>query len=207
MGNAHQLFQPLCLTVYLGGRCQLDCCYCYARNDRPQESDFNFQAFQNALAFVAHNCRIHGVPVILVFHGANEPLLYKKNIDFLIEVAQQELSRSNLELFLACTTNGVAPLSVIEWALMAFDHITLSWDGPSKIQDNNRPFKNGKGSSRMLERTADVLKGGKCLVSARATVTRDYCRNLHEIVEYFHQQGIPRVVFSQYIRIVVLFFS
>jgi len=192
--TVHDEYQPLCLMVYLGGRCRLSCLYCYGSKDRPQEQTVSMMGFKHSLELVAHHCRIKKVPLTLVFHGDNEPLVYYDRIRSLVSVARETLAGLGVGLVLVCTTSGVASRKVMGWASKTFDHITLSWDGPPLIQDVNRPFKNGKGTSGFVEKAFNILKQGRCRVAVRTTITQNSCKDLVDIADYFKEKGVTRMV-------------
>jgi len=190
------LFQPLCLTAYLGGKCPLNCLYCYSDKNRPIDNTISNEALKKVLYIVAKNCLANKVPLAIVFHGVNEPLLYQKKIVNILKIAQEVANDCNLKLFRACTTCGVVSNHIIEWAKNNFDHITLSWDGPDFVHNRNRPLKNGKGSSSAVRKAAEIILQSKCALTVRSTVTIETSEHILNTVFFFKQQGIERVVFN-----------
>jgi radical SAM protein with 4Fe4S-binding SPASM domain len=109
-------------------------------------------------------------------------------------MAKSTASGLGLELILACTTNGIAPKSTIQWAVETFDHITLSWDGPPPIHDRQRSFVGGSGSAMFVEQTAACLSESHRQFTVRTTVTRQSCLFLRDIVKYFGERAVEKVV-------------
>jgi sulfatase maturation enzyme AslB (radical SAM superfamily) len=187
-------FKPLSLTVFSGGGCRLNCRYCYGGGFPVHDTPFTTPALLDALREVATNCLEQKIDVTMVFHGTNEPLLYHEEIKNLIQLAKELVTGTGQKLRLACTTSGVAPRYVLEWASATFDHITLSWDGPPKIQDYNRPLKKGGKTSEIVAGAAEIFRKGKGIFTVRTTVTDRACEDMTEIVCYLAKEQVKNVV-------------
>jgi uncharacterized protein len=72
------------------------------------------------------------------------------------------------------------------WLAEHFDLIGLSCDGPPFIQDAQRPTADGAGTSKILERTARLLKQIGAPYAVRVTITPEIVQHQSEIVRYIH---------------------
>ena len=69
-------FEPVCMILYLGNRCNLRCTYCYASSSRNGDAPLDWPAIRPAAQQVLANCERRGAPMTVVFHGGGEPTLY-----------------------------------------------------------------------------------------------------------------------------------
>ena len=194
--NGQWSFNPFCLTLYLGNKCNLNCAYCYIpEKERLPAIHFDLQALRSAAKVVARNSRRYNKPFILGFHGGNEPLLHLQTIRQCMDICKETAHQFGLPLQAYCTTNGVVSEKTAVWAARAFHGITLSWDGPDELHDQFRPKLNGKGTAADVRRTVSVLtapENGLSHLRIRATVTSKSVEKLLDIVQYFGQHHIKQ---------------
>ncbi len=196
-------FEPRCLTVAFRGRCTLACSYCYGNHTDHPAPDTPSAASLPALAaagrLVAAACRKLGLPLLVGFHGASEPLGDRAYVEAAIAVLQKVSGEHGLPLRLACTTNGVLAPDTVEWLAATFSSITVSLDGTRSIHDAHRPTGSGDGT---YDRAAETLH--RLLTSAtqpediaiRSTITRHNAARQVEMVEHFVQRfPVDRLLF------------
>jgi len=187
-------FRPHCLTLYTTNQCNLSCQYCYVREKPPlPHGPISRRAVKAAAEFVAPHCERDRVPFVLGFHGGDEPLLHPEVVQDCVTICAEVAERNNLQLLAYCTTNGVLPENVVQWAAKTFHGIRLSWDGPPDIHDRFRALGNGDPTSRIVERSAKILLGQRSNLSefvVRCTITNESVDRLSEIVQYFYEEGV-----------------
>jgi len=186
-------FKPREVTLFLTSSCNLRCRYCYANAGELEDQDLDITVAQKAIEFIANNAAESGGKSIrLAFHGGGEPTYRWDLFTSCVEYAKRISSALDLELKTSMTSNGIYSDRQIDWLIEHFGHVSLSWDGPPKIQNLNRPLLNGNPSSPLLEHTAQrFIEAGKNF-TVRATITSTSVRFLDEIYDYFVQNGIKR---------------
>ena len=133
-------FQPECLTLYLSGRCNLSCRYCFSNRDalEPQYSEslqgpqtINEKAVEAAANLVARFCVQKDKPFHLVLHGGGEPTVHPSLIERITDMTKNIARKYGLDWFGYLATNGVMSESRAGWAAGLFSLIGLSCDGPA----------------------------------------------------------------------------
>ncbi len=179
-------YKPTCLTIYMGNRCNLACCYCYSFPTTIDQAikPVTTAALHQAARIVAENSSSLQKPLTVVFHGGGEPALYRKQIDTFLDEVSTIAHLFGLETFFYIATNGAIPASVADWLSRRFDLVGLSCDGPADIQDHQRPTNKGRATSLRLQRTARILKASGLPFHVRATITPETITRQCEIIKY-----------------------
>lgn len=191
------------LSLAIAQKCNLGCTYCYA-----QEGDFGGSArnmpWEVAKAAVERllSDAEPGDRVNLAFLGG-EPLVNRSVLRLATEYAGNLARERNVNIGFSITTNGT---------LMTIDDcqfferygfaVTVSIDGIGVTHDQQRAFKDGKGSyERIMERVQPALAIQKKMqVSARVTVTPRNLRlraTLDDLIASgFHSVGFSPMISS-----------
>jgi uncharacterized protein len=178
-------FRPICLTVYPGNECNSACQYCYSIASRSDpESRLDVETVAAAARLVAANCAARSLPLTVVLHGGGEPTLDPLLADDILDAADAAASTYGLGRFRYVATNGIMGSSTASWLARRFDLVGLSCDGPDWIQDCQRPLGNGRPSSQIVERTADVVGNAGRPLHVRVTVTPASMAYQAQIAEY-----------------------
>ena len=191
------------LSLAIAQKCNLGCTYCYA-----QEGDFggparnmSWQVAKTAVERLLSDTG-PGDRVNLAFLGG-EPLVNRSVLRLATEYARNLATAREVEIGFSITTNGT--LMTIEDCQFFEQYgfaVTVSIDGVGKIHDQQRAFKDGKGSyERVIERVQPALAMQKNMqVSARVTVTPRNLRlreTLDELIELgFHSVGFSPMLSS-----------
>lgn len=187
-------FNPFCLTLHLGNKCNLACTYCYIPGKKKLPAvHFNPEILHEVAEVIALNCKKFKMPFILGFHGGNEPLLHSKLIQECINICKVYAQRCGLELHPYCTTNGVISKKTAIWAAKTFYGITLSWDGQDELHNQFRPTVNGKNTAEDVKRTVSIFTDPQRRLNylkVRATITNEAVGRILDIVQYFKQFNI-----------------
>lgn len=185
-------YQPACLTIYPTNQCNLDCAYCYSvPHNTLTAQGVGIDTIRDAAHIVAANCRALNLPFTLVIHGGGEPTVDQPGLESILSTVEETARLYRLKVFKYIATNGVMPRSRARWISQSFDLIGLSCDGPEEIQAAQRPMRNGKSSSLIVERTADVLHQACAAFNVRVTVTRQTIERQAEIVDYICERLRP----------------
>jgi uncharacterized protein len=153
-------------------RCNLRCQYCHDwRSGR--ESDMSFETAARVIASVLRHPSV--TTVLCTWHGGEPTLL---PLDFYRRVlnAQARLRREGQKLRNGIQTNGTL-LNNERCQFLADNdfYVGVSVDGPQSLQDMQRPFISGRGSSETVYRGLRLLQDwgidhGVLMVVDRATI-------------------------------------
>jgi sulfatase maturation enzyme AslB (radical SAM superfamily) len=191
-------FRPVCLTVFAGRSCNLECRYCYGAGGSRSSPDgvVSMPAVAAAAETVAANCVTRKMPFVLGFHGGNEPLLRPELLSNCIRACEKICGKYALPLHAYCTTNGAVPEATARWAADTFHGITLSWDGAPAVHDESRRFRDGGGTGAAVIRTWGIFHSDASRlkrVKIRTTVTRRSVEQLPSTVQYLSAQGVRSI--------------
>ncbi|MDM8542579.1 hypothetical protein QUF90_16010 [Desulfococcaceae bacterium HSG9] len=91
-------------------------------------------------------------------------------------------------------TNGIISSDNAHWLSDNIDLVGLSLDGPPDIQNMQRPYRNGRPTSKIVERTGHILAKGPSVLHVRATITPDTNTRQAEIVKYIQNVISPAAI-------------
>lgn len=171
------------LTLLLTRRCNLSCVYCYGAAKPTGPSMANNLAI-NALDWFVN--QLSGETIRVTFHGGGEPTLEDNLIK--TAVARAKEIRNGRFLRFHIVTNGTASAEFMEWMMSENFGISISMDGPPEIQNRNRPFVTGYGSSTVVEKTVYHLVNRKYPFTVRLTFSP--ADDIEKIVDYFGKIGV-----------------
>jgi uncharacterized protein len=164
--------QPISqLLIKVAARCNIDCSYCYWFRDHAVYSKpklMSGEVLQQLLRRIEEHIAKHSlVEFPLVLHGG-EPLLWGvENFDEIARGCEAITARTNCEIPIAVTTNGV--LIDQTWLDCFETHdiaVAISLDGPAHIHDTHRRTFQGTGTHAAVERAARMLVSRDITVSA-----------------------------------------
>ena len=184
-------FEPVCLTLYLGNRCNLCCTYCYASSSRNGDAPLDWPAIRPAAQQVLANCERRGAPMTVVFHGGGEPTLYPDLISRVLDELELMAGRRGVRIFRYLATNGVLPAARARSLARRFDTIGISCDGPERWQSMQRPTWAGRPSTPFVERTAAAVRNEGTPLHVRVTITSQTLHHQAEITRYVCERLTP----------------
>ena len=192
-----RLYSPTHVTLFLTGRCNLRCTYCYAHGGDYCPKDMPLIIAQQAVDLAAANAARGRMPLTVGFHGGGEPTVAWELLVEAVDYATRLAKRADVPLRLVLATNGVMSLDQARWIRDRFRAVTLSLDGPREIQDQNRPKPDGSGSFDDVMGFLDALRGSHAEVFTRSTVTRSTVARMTDMVEFFvHRANVRNLHFE-----------
>ncbi|MCR5808754.1 MAG: SPASM domain-containing protein [Clostridiales bacterium] len=172
-------------TLHLTADCDLACRYCYEKHGPERMDEAAALAACDLLFSFGH--KTNGFSL---FGG--EPLLCRKVIEKTLRYAAEKNWEIGGKLAYRMTTNGV--LLDEDFLDFADEHnimIALSHDGP--LQDEQRVFKNGAGTSEALEPKIDMLLSHQPEAVVMATFLPKNAGRVAETVEWLYNRGFSRI--------------
>ncbi len=168
----------ICLNI--AQTCDLNCLYCFANAGtyNKEKPIMSSETSYKAVDFLLENSgKLRNLT--LCFFGG-EPLLNFPTIQKTVNYAHKRGAETGKKFRYNITTNGtrLTP-SVMKYLAKNNFSIIFSIDGPKEIQDELRPFNNGKGSydvvSKNLKELIIFAHKTKINFSIRSTYTRKLC--------------------------------
>lgn len=173
----------------LTDRCNLKCRYCYA-TAHSEDMVMTFEEAKKVLDKIQSSFDTEGLKI--QFTGG-EPLL---SFDLMIQIIEYCKSMG-IKAGYMVQTNGTLFTEQVVKAIKAYDiSIGVSLDGIPEINDLNRPYHQGKGS------TSDVIKGLQRLSSegipagVTTTITKDNVHHLKSLVNALSLLGVKGISFD-----------
>ncbi len=165
---------PRCLTLVLGGGCDLACAYCYGRaGPGATVGGPSPEVLERIASLLSDEAARRGGPLVVGLHGACEPLRDLDLVDRCLAVVRRAAAARRVPLQLFATSSGVLPRASLTWAARNLAGVTLSWDGSAEVHDRLRPRRRGGGSHGAVMEALDVLVAAGLPVRLRSTVTAD----------------------------------
>ncbi len=176
------------LFILLTTDCNLKCKYCFAQGGDIKETiDFSF--VKTVLDYISERNK---KSLNIYFHGGGEPTLAIGLIKKIIKYAEKKIDKLNF----GTQINGKLPKTTLVYLIKNNFQLSVSIDGPPRIQDRQRPLKDGDKSSPFVEKTIEFLVKNNYPFSVRSTISAFSVTKQREIIKYFHKLGIKSVHFE-----------
>jgi len=176
------------LFILLTTDCNLKCKYCFAQGGDVKETiDFDF--IKTALDYISERNK---KSLKIYFHGGGEPSLEIGLIKKIIKYAEKKIDKLDFGIQI----NGVLPKTALVYLMKNNFQLSVSIDGPSYIQDKQRPLKGGGQSSPFVEKTIKFLTKNNYPFSVRSTISTFSVTKQKEIIRHFHKLDIKSVHFE-----------
>ena len=190
-------FEPISLSIIPTMRCNLKCIYCYA-SSAVEGLDINESFVKKAIDLVIYNCLKKGQKhVIVFFTGGGEPFLRFDIIKSAIEYVNKKCNKNGLIPKVSLVTNGTFLYKYANWIIEHDLKVSLSFDGPRKIQDANRPTASGRSSYDLVIKGLNALYSKlKKPLSFRVTVTQNNLGKCFETTKFLSRYKPASIAFE-----------
>lgn len=189
------------LCLHIAHDCNLACKYCFAEEGEyhGRRALMSFEVGRKALDFLIANSGSRRNLEVDFFGG--EPLMNWQVVKDLVAYGREQERIHDKHFRFTVTTNGVLLNDEIqEFINKEMDNVVLSLDGRKEVNDQMRPFRNGKGSYDLIvpkfQKLAESRNQQKYYV--RGTFTRnnlDFSEDVRHFVDLgFQQMSIEPVV-------------
>ncbi len=175
----------LCLTQ----DCNLTCAYCYIHK---KHVTMPLATADRVIDFIFTNTPPEEVMDIGFFGG--EPLLHFDLVREITERVKSHPRMGTCPVVFAVITNGtIFNDEIARFIYRNHMQLCVSCDGPAKVQDIYRTFKNGTSSSALVEK--NLLQAVQSLPSVlvNSVYRPETAQYLPEVVEYFSSLGIKQM--------------
>jgi uncharacterized protein len=189
------------LCLHIAHDCNLACKYCFAEEGEyhGRRALMPFEVGKKALDFLIANSGNRKNLEVDFFGG--EPLMNWDVVKQLVEYGRSKEKEYNKNFRFTMTTNGVLLNDeIMEYCNREMSNVVLSLDGRKEVNDQMRPFRNGKGSYELIVpkfQKFAKLRGEKDYY-IRGTFTRnniDFSKDVLEFADLgFESMSIEPVV-------------
>ena len=187
--------RPVHATLLLTNACNLRCRYCYASAGEKSPRFMRMETARRAIDFVAANAASAGMKQFAVdYHGAGEPTVHWKLIEESHGYARSVARARGLDLRSSLTTNGVLTAVKRAWIVGHLNSANVSFDGLPEVQDANRKFPSGRGSSDLVLGTLRAFDRAGFRYSIRMTVTAESAPLLPQSVAFLCRRFRPKAI-------------
>lgn len=183
---------PDTLTAWLHvtNACNLDCPYCYVRKSSASMSeatglDAVEKLFQTAIKRQFKSVKIK--------YAGGEATLHFNLIQKWADHAQSLSKKSDIFLQQVILSNGTSICEKnVEWMLKYNVRLMISLDGAGKVQDQMRPYRNGKGSFQAVSQTIDkILLPMGLIPMITITITQQNTGQAADAVRWALERDLP----------------
>ena len=183
------------LCLHIAHDCNLACRYCFAEEGEyhGRRALMSFEVGKKALDFLIANSGSRQNLEVDFFGG--EPLMNWEVVKQLVEYGRSQEKLHNKRFRFTLTTNGVLlNREIMDFCNREMSNVVLSLDGRPEINDQMRPFRNGKGSYSLIVpkfQEFAALRGDKDYF-VRGTFTRNNL-DFGEDVLHFADLGFKKM--------------
>ena len=189
------------LCLHIAHDCNLACKYCFAEEGEyhGRRALMSYEVGRKALDFLIRNSGSRRNLEVDFFGG--EPLMNWQVVKDMVAYGREQEKIHDKHFRFTVTTNGVLLNDEIqEFINKEMDNVVLSLDGRKEINDQMRPFRNGKGSYDLIvpkfQKLAESRNQEKYYI--RGTFTRNNLDFSNDILHFadlgFKQMSIEPVV-------------
>jgi uncharacterized protein len=176
-------------TLFVTQRCNLACDYCYIAK---KNAVMPMPIAQRILDFIFANVKKDETLEIGFFGG--EPMLEFDRVKEITALIQDHPGFDPKRVTISLVTNGtILTDEVLDFLLEKRVVLCISCDGPPDVQDAHRRFRDGRGSSSLVESSIRRAVERFPLLPVNAVYTPENLRRLPTVVEYLTSIGVRNI--------------
>ena len=186
-------------SLIMTEQCNLRCSYCFEK-DNHVDATMSLATAKNAIDFLIAGAKNSEKKEVYIDIFGGEPTLAAKTVKPMIEYAVDQCRCNGVDFKTILITNGTLWNKDIEDMLqtmydqMGTLHVQFSLDGPPDMQDANRVYPNGRGSSADVERTLrkyqEFTRDFKNTeLTIHSVVTPQTVKDVYRAYDYFRSLG------------------
>lgn len=162
----------------------MQCNYCHAWEQRDKYDEFlTLVQLENGVNFI--KALIPEYQQLTVHFNGDDVFLDWPTIQSFIE-------RNSKEMVISIHSNGILLFPErVDFLKKHNVRILLSLDGPKKVQDINRCFKNGKSSFDFVYNRLKLLKEKQAKFTVVATFNKDSISQIYDSYLFLMNEGVP----------------
>ncbi|MBU3896673.1 MAG: radical SAM protein [Nanoarchaeota archaeon] len=185
------------MVIELTSACNLNCIYCYVNGgDNPHFIDW--QTAKSAIDYKLS--KYSGKFFIMRFAGSGEPLLAFQVMKKCYEYAKKKCDKKRILLNTYVTTNGtLINEDMVKWFKKINMYVMISFDGLQKLQNKQRPFRDGSPTNDSIENTVNLFNKYGIQYHTQTTITQYSLGKMVKIIKNLHRMKIKNYNFGNVI--------
>lgn len=183
--------KKLGVWLHITNQCNLRCTYCYLGKTSELMS---FETGQRILIELFDSAAKQGMTELSLKFAGGEALLEWELVEKLNSWAREEAFRRHLNIESIILSNGTTITAQVAQRLKeAGFQVAISLDGLGEANDKQRPFVNGRGSARYVERGMRLLEEYQVPFNVSVVLTALNLKSLPELIRFLlkREQPIP----------------
>jgi uncharacterized protein len=181
--------QTLVAWLHVTNACNLRCNYCYLQKNHESMS---IETSNRAIDAIFRSACKHNMQKVQLKYAGGEASLLIEQVIALHDYARQKAFDYNIGMEAFIMSNGVfLSQKSIESLKERNIGIMISLDGIGSYHDRQRPFINGKGSFKYVDRIIQKLLTHGLVPSLSVTVSQRNLEGLPQLVEYILERDLP----------------
>ena len=176
-------------------RCNQKCSYCHAASESEDSGNRYDMDISTALKCVDMAFKSPSKHIKFEFQGG-EPLLNFEVVKYVVEYAKSLAAESDKKLqFVICTNLTLINQTHLDFISENDVFLSTSLDGPEKIHNQCRKFRNGTGTFNVVFEKLRMVQDlfGRDKVSALVTISTANLDQLELVVDEYISAGLPSI--------------
>ncbi len=165
--------------------CNLACPYCYEGKGELLKGTMNRDTRKRAAKFIKHNVEKYNAKKFSIALYGGEPLLNFDDCAYIMDSCFQWADDQGIEYRTHIISNGTLITPDIAEKLQQYKTraIQLTLDGPQRIHDKKRIYKNGNGTFDDIIKAANILQDHNVSIHFRINVDKENRLYLGELLD------------------------
>lgn len=185
---------PTEVALFLTEHCNLRCTYCYARGGEGRRT-MSFPVARAALRRIVANAVAIGARGITVhFHGGGEVTMVWDLLKRIAAEARRLAGSEGMAVRFTAGLNGVMSRRRALESVQLLDDATVSMDGIPRVHDRNRPTREGRPTSWIIERNLRLFDAENFSYGIRVTVLPDDVHVLPQGIDYLCRKSAAALI-------------
>ena len=174
--------------LHVTNACNLRCHYCYISKTNEAMAD---DTARKSVDAIIRSALKNGFRRVLLKYSGGEASLQAHNVFAIHDYAVEQTQYYDLELDAHMLSNGVfLPQHTIEQLKKRGISLSISLDGIGTSHDNQRPFINGSGSFKFVDRTITRLMANEIVPHILVTVSMKNLPGLPDLMQYILEREL-----------------
>jgi uncharacterized protein len=173
--------QTLSAWLHITNACNLRCPYCYLHKTSEHMAD---DTSRKAIDAIFRSATRNNFQRVLLKYAGGEASLHAAHVLAVHDYATEQAQQHNIQFYAYIISNGVnLSQRIIDQFKVRGIGVTISLDGIGEYHDVQRPFLNGQGSFKYVDRTISRLLASDLIPHINVTVSQ---RNLDGLPALMH---------------------
>jgi uncharacterized protein len=175
--------------------CNLDCPYCYQGKGEIFHGTMSDNTRKKTIQFIKNDVKQWGAQKFSVALYGGEPLIDMKGVTTIMDPLHTWAQKSDISYSAFIITNGTLITPDIAEVLHHYNtqYAQITLDGPKRIHDTKRVYKNGKGTFDDIIKGVHILRDTSIEVYFRINVDTETRKCIGELLDQLKEEGLHNI--------------